>query len=90
MICRNRCDDALNDIVPWDSSKAYDIRHVITRVVDDADFFEVMPDYAKNIVIGFGRMNGKTVSILGNQPVKKRMMYRFINIYLYPCTYLYS
>ena len=37
------------------------------QVVDDGEFFEVMPDYAKNIVIGFGRMNGRTVSFVGNQ-----------------------
>ena len=36
-------------------------------MVDDGEFFEVMPDYAKNIVIGFGRMNGRTVSFVGNQ-----------------------
>jgi propionyl-CoA carboxylase beta chain len=39
------------------------------QIVDNGDFFEIMPDYAKNIVIGFARMGGQTVSIVGNQPV---------------------
>ena len=38
------------------------------QIVDEGDFFEIMPQYAKNIVIGFGRMNGRTVGIVGNQP----------------------
>lgn len=55
--------------MPADPTKAYDIKHVIERVVDDGDFFEVQPDFAKNIVMGFARMNGKTVGIVGNQPL---------------------
>ena len=39
-------------------------------MLDDGDFFELQPDYAKNIVIGFGRMNGRTVGIVGNQPTE--------------------
>ncbi|CAG8573452.1 6660_t:CDS:10 [Paraglomus occultum] len=65
----HREDHSLNHIIPVDSTKAYDVRDVITRLVDDGNFFEIMPDYAKNIVIGFARMNGKTVSIVGNQPL---------------------
>ena len=38
------------------------------QIVDEGDFFEIMPQYAKNIVIGFGRMNGRTVGLVGNQP----------------------
>ncbi|KAJ3113276.1 hypothetical protein HDU96_003580 [Phlyctochytrium bullatum] len=64
-----REDPVLNSIVPADSTKAYDIKDVIRRIVDDGDFFEVMPDYAKNMVIGFGRMGGQTVSIIANQPL---------------------
>ncbi|KAH6593437.1 hypothetical protein BASA50_007388 [Batrachochytrium salamandrivorans] len=64
----DRKDSALDILVPSDSTKAYDIKDVITRVVDDANFFEVMPDFAKNIVIGFGRLDGETVSIIANQP----------------------
>ncbi|CAG8455215.1 25049_t:CDS:10 [Dentiscutata erythropus] len=64
-----REDPSLNHIIPVDSTKAYDVRDVITRLVDDSNFFEIMPDYAKNIVIGFARMGGQTVSIVGNQPL---------------------
>ncbi|CAG8445564.1 14404_t:CDS:2 [Dentiscutata heterogama] len=64
-----REDPSLNHIIPVDSTKAYDVRDVITRLVDDSNFFEIMPDYAKNIVIGFARMDGQTVSIVGNQPL---------------------
>ncbi|KAF9577688.1 hypothetical protein BGW38_006938 [Lunasporangiospora selenospora] len=64
-----REDASLNHIVPLDSTKAYDIKDVITRLVDDSNFFEIMPDYAKNIVIGFARMGGRTVSIIANQPL---------------------
>ncbi|CAI2170353.1 4371_t:CDS:2 [Funneliformis geosporum] len=64
-----REDLSLNHIIPADSTKAYDMRDVITRLIDDGIFFEIMPDYAKNIVIGFARMAGRTVSIVGNQPL---------------------
>ncbi|KAK9708906.1 hypothetical protein K7432_009346 [Basidiobolus ranarum] len=64
-----REDPVLDTIVPADSTQAYDMKDVISRVVDDGHFFEVMPDYAKNIVIGFGRMGGRTVSIVGNNPL---------------------
>ncbi|MEE9270474.1 MAG: acyl-CoA carboxylase subunit beta [Candidatus Krumholzibacteria bacterium] len=64
----NRTDDALNSIVP-DSSKApYDMTDVIKRVVDDEDFLEVQPLYARNIVIGFAHLNGRAVGIVANQP----------------------
>ncbi|CAJ0750704.1 5414_t:CDS:2, partial [Entrophospora sp. SA101] len=65
----HREDLSLNHIIPVDSTKAYDVRDVITRIVDDEVFFEIMPNYAKNIVVGFARMNGQTVSIVGNQPL---------------------
>ncbi|KAJ3417440.1 hypothetical protein HDV05_003304 [Chytridiales sp. JEL 0842] len=64
-----REDPVLNTIVPADSTKAYDIKDVIARIVDDGDFFEVMPDFAKNMVVGFARMGGSTVSIIANQPL---------------------
>lgn len=64
-----RQDSVLNDIVPWDSSKAYDMKEVISRIMDDGYFYEIMSDYAKNIIIGFGRLNGSTVSIVANQPL---------------------
>lgn len=64
-----RCDPVLNDIIPWDSNQAYDSKEIIQRIVDFESFFEIMPEYAKNIVIGFARMNGQTVSIVANQPL---------------------
>ena len=44
------------------------MKTVVQGIVDDGDFFEIMKDYAKNIVVGFARMEGKTVGIVGNQP----------------------
>jgi len=59
---------ALNDIVPEDPNKPYDVKEVITHVVDDSDFMEVHEHYAKNIVVGFARLDGRPVGIIGNQP----------------------
>lgn len=64
----NRISEKLTTIVPDESSKAYDVKEVIAEVVDDADFFEIQKDFAKNIVIGFARMNGMSVGIVANQP----------------------
>ena len=69
------CDDpwdrdvpGLDSVVPLESTTAYDILDVIHGVVDEREFFEIMPLYAKNITIGFGKMNGRTVGIVGNNP----------------------
>jgi len=69
------CDDpwdrdvpGLNSVVPLESTTAYDMLEVIQGVVDEREFFEMMPLYAKNIVTGFARMNGRTVGIVGNNP----------------------
>jgi len=64
----SRQDESLSYIVPDEPNKAYDIREIIIRVVDDADFMEVHQDYAPNLVVGFARLNGRTVGIVGNQP----------------------
>ncbi len=64
----DRADTALDTIVPPQSNKPYDIKDVITRVVDDAVFFEIGEHFARNIVIGFGRMAGETIGIVANQP----------------------
>ncbi len=64
----DRADEQLDTIVPVESNKPYDIKDVITRVVDDAYFFEVHEHFAKNIVIGFARLNGRPVGIVANQP----------------------
>ena len=58
----------LDGVVPTDTKKGYDVRDVITRVVDFADFMEVQAGYATNIVIGFARIAGRTVGIIANQP----------------------
>ena len=64
----NRMEDALNEILPDDPNKAYDMYKVITAVVDDGEFFEVQPKFAKNIIVGFARFNGQSVGIVANQP----------------------
>jgi propionyl-CoA carboxylase beta chain len=61
-------DAALDSIVPAESNLPYDIKDVIHRVVDDAEFFEVHEHWAKNIVVGFAHMDGRSVGIVGNQP----------------------
>ncbi|MGC8761222.1 MAG: acyl-CoA carboxylase subunit beta [Bryobacteraceae bacterium] len=58
----------LNSIVPVDGKKGYDVREVILRVVDNADFLEVQAGHAPNLVIGFARIYGRTVGIVANQP----------------------
>ena len=65
----DRLDFSLDTLVPDNPNKAYDIKELILKVVDDTDFFELQPDHAKNIVIGFGRMEGATVGIVANQPL---------------------
>ncbi|MBR6306772.1 MAG: acyl-CoA carboxylase subunit beta [Bacteroidales bacterium] len=64
----NRVDDALNSIVPDNPNKAYDMYTVIKSIVDDGVFFEIHKDFAKNIIVGFAHMNGKSVGIVANQP----------------------
>jgi propionyl-CoA carboxylase beta chain len=64
----DRADAELDRIVPPLSNQPYDIKDVITRVVDDGFFFEVQELYAKNLVIGFARLNGCPIGIVANQP----------------------
>jgi acetyl-CoA carboxylase carboxyltransferase component len=64
----DRVDDTLEEIVPPDFKKSYDMRRVIMRVVDREDFYEIQPRYATNIIIGFARLDGNTVGIVANQP----------------------
>ena len=63
-----RRDEALDSIVPENPNKPYDMRDIIHRVVDDGHFFEIQRDYAQNIVIGFARLGGHAVGVVGNQP----------------------
>lgn len=59
----------IEKIIPEDSRQPYDVRDVISAIVDDSDFLEIQENWAKNIVIGFARLNGATVGIIGNQPL---------------------
>jgi propionyl-CoA carboxylase beta chain len=61
-------DPELDQIVPVDPMKPYDMKLIIERVVDDGNFFELMPHYAQNILTGFARFNGQPVGIVANQP----------------------
>ncbi|NTW94883.1 acyl-CoA carboxylase subunit beta [Chlorobium sp.] len=61
-------DKRLNEIVPVDPKQSYDIRDVIARLVDHEDFMEVQASFAPNIVIGFARLQGRSVGIVANQP----------------------
>lgn len=64
----NRKVESLQTVIPEDPNQPYDIKDVIEPIVDDQYFFEVMPHFAKNIVIGFARLGGQTVGIIANQP----------------------
>src|SRR5260221_2061901 len=64
----DRADSELQTVVPVESSQPYDMKNVITHVVDDGYFFEVHEHYAKNIVVGFARLNGRSVGIVANHP----------------------
>jgi acetyl-CoA carboxylase carboxyltransferase component len=68
---RDRSDrsvDQLNDLVPIDPQKPYDIRNVITEITDEGEFLEIQSEYATNLVVGFARMDGYPVGIVANQP----------------------
>jgi methylmalonyl-CoA carboxyltransferase large subunit len=61
-------DESLNTVVPVDGKRGYDVREVVLRVVDNADFLEVQAGYSPNIVVGFARMCGRTIGVIANQP----------------------
>ena len=61
-------NDELVDLVPVEGTKVYDVIKVIEQVLDDGDFFQVQANFAKNIVVGFGRIDGHSVGIIANQP----------------------
>lgn len=56
----------MNNIIPQDPNKAYDMLHVIENISDRGEFFEIMPNYAKNILIGFSEVEGKVVGVVAN------------------------
>lgn len=64
----DRLEDSLNDIIPDSPNKPYDMYEVIGAIVDNGEFLEVQRDFAKNIIVGFARMNGQSVGIVANQP----------------------
>ena len=65
----DRYDHSLDTLVPDNANKPYDMKELILKVVDEGDFFELQAEHAKNIIIGFGRMNGSTVGFVANQPL---------------------
>ncbi len=65
----DRVDHSLDTLIPDNPNKPYDIKELIGKVVDEADFFEIQDTFAKNIVTGFARMEGRTVGIVANQPM---------------------
>ena len=67
---RSRAEPALANIVPQDANMPYDMKKLVKLVVDEQEFFETSPDFAKNIVVGFARMEGRTVGVVANQPLE--------------------
>ena len=65
----DRSEPSLDTLIPDNPNKPYDMKELITKIVDLGDFFELQPDYAQNIIVGFGRMQGSTVGIVANQPM---------------------
>ncbi len=65
----DRVDDSLDNLIPDSSNKPYEIKELVHKVVDEENFFEIQADHARNIVTGFGRMEGRTVGFVANQPM---------------------
>src|SRR5918996_1218712 len=65
----DRIDESLDTLVPDNPNKPYDIKELILKVADEGDFFEIQPSFARNIVTGFGRLAGRTVGFVANQPM---------------------
>ena len=64
-----RVEPSLDTLIPDDPNRPYDMKELITKVVDEQDFFELQPEFAANIIIGLARMQGSTVGIVANQPM---------------------
>jgi propionyl-CoA carboxylase beta chain len=64
----DRRDASLDDLIPADPSKPYDMHEVVRRVVDDGAFFEIQPEFALNMIVGFARLDGRPVGVVANQP----------------------
>ncbi|HMO28213.1 acyl-CoA carboxylase subunit beta [Enterovirga sp.] len=65
----NRDDESLDTLVPDNPNKPYDMRELISKVVDEGDFFEIQEAFARNIITGFARIEGRTVGVVANQPM---------------------
>ncbi len=65
----DRVEDSLDTLIPASANQPYDMHEVIRKTVDEGDFFEIQPAYAANIICGFGRIEGRTVGIVANQPM---------------------
>jgi len=65
----DRVDMSLNTLIPDNPNRPYNMKELLERIVDEGDFFEIQPDYAKNIIVGFARMEGNTVGFVANQPM---------------------
>ncbi|MEQ8393631.1 acyl-CoA carboxylase subunit beta [Thalassobaculum sp.] len=65
----DRPEPSLDNLIPANPNKPYDMKELIEKVVDEGDFFEIQPNYAGNIIVGFARMQGSTVGIVANQPM---------------------
>jgi len=65
----DRTDRSLDTLVPNEANRPYDMKELISKVVDERDFFEIQEAYARNIVTGFGRIEGRTVGVVANQPM---------------------
>ena len=66
----DRVEPSLDSLVPMQPNRPYDMREVLEKVLDEGDFFEIQPDFAGNILIGFGRVAGRTVGVVANQPME--------------------
>jgi propionyl-CoA carboxylase beta chain len=65
----DRDEPSLDTLIPDSAAKPYDMKELILKIVDDTDFFEIQPDFAKNIIVGFARMEGRPVGVVANQPL---------------------
>lgn len=66
---QDRVDISLNTLVPENTNQPYNIKELVEKILDESDFYEIQPNYANNIIVGFGRLEGSTVGIVANQPM---------------------
>jgi propionyl-CoA carboxylase beta chain len=66
----DRVDVSLNTLIPENPNQPYDMGELVEKILDEGDFYEIQPNYAKNIIVGFGRLEGQTVGVVANQPMQ--------------------